>query len=1221
MTATSPRLWVPSSLQRRTLLAFAILFASLAVIIGVLLHISNRNQGLASPAHRYHYLWTYFPSTTFIVISGLWYLVESNSKLLAPWRAIVDRPTDVSTSLRLDYSSEFRYVTLFTSAKNADWPVFIAVVGTFSLNIIIILSTGLLTVQSRAVVNANATFHLSTVFNRASEVQIPTQGLLTTHGLRYGLEFPNGTTSTFAYQTLDTSGLPKSVSDSRLIVDAFYPQSSCVNISGEWSFGYVQYRQNMSRVFPGVKRDLQWPGCRQRGAWGFKMDPGLVRTAAGLETYSLSVVPNPCEGTLAPNTTWKQFGVLASSMTLVDTNTSMADARKRYVQGTTTNDTVGFGEDVNGDGSIYFQAIPSAMLSSKIAGIVCTTSPRLGKAELSVSRDVLKVTAAIEDREQLDQRLGWQLQRAMYAALTNDAEYLTGYNSTPYIGSDFSLEKYSAQYAPFFQLVNDTNPRKAVKDIVDTDFLMKSVPAVIDRIAVQIAATDYFTDSQQETTGFMEVVQDRLVVTPLSCGFILGLLGLVTFIASALCTWSDGVVICDPATFAGTASLLVDRLDVLAMIQELDAKQTAHADRTYDKDNSLTVIAASASEGALDKDESKITTIVWWNPWSALLPISFLVLLLPCAGIALLEALFRLSQGSDGIATVSANRYTQYTWLYVPILLIFSLNSLFDAISSTNRTLQPYISMRERPSLASVSTKVDLIHRTTVSALFKAVKSGHLGVIAALAATLLGWTLPIAASSLFAARDVHQTMTIGLRQKDHFNPSSSLVSSSSVHDNFLPLPGLILYNNLSQPRWTYGKYAFPQLDFAQSSVNRTQYPTAYATLRLELPAIYGVANCTVQQNAKWAVDLSGNRTTTDPSGRIFPVITLEAKTPEGCPAMPCDLMASLDDFYMANWKSFAQVQSFNNITTFRQGAASYNTSASSYHGGTVLPAHCPRSVMCTAKGTAHARYVDDVPGANTTRPTLNAGKVMHCSPYVEQELVQLELALPGFTMMSSKPPVPVVGTRQFFSETELISNANFGWYLPHKAFVESEGHTAESDDFFRAVTSTSGGIDPVAIASNDANGMQALNHRIDEIYGMVVAQVYSEKRRFAGLATDSSSDLNGTIIAVTTSRIFQDEASTRIIQVVLAAMIICALGTILFTDGRRILPDRPCSIATIAGLLSRSSLLGDRAYLLDQDSSCDMDLCEMDVRYSLGWRGGLRSRWYGVDVGKADMFE
>lgn len=824
MAVPPQHLWAPLFLQRKVLLSFALLFALLAVVIGILYYVSCQNQGLATPAERSRYLWTYVPSSMFTVISGLWFLVESKTKLLAPWRAIVERPGPLKHKLQLDYNDEFRYITIFTSAKRAHWNVFLVVVGTFCLNILIILSTSLLVIQQRTIVNTGTHFTLSTTFKSTGNIKFPSEGLSTTHGLRYGLDFPNGTTATFAYQTLESTNFP-SVATAQVLVDAFYSQASCEEVKGEWSLGYVQNVKNFSEVTPGVMRVVQFPGCERRDVWGFIMDPGLVQTAAGIQTYSLSVVVNPCDSEpfgLGADATFEHFAVLAHSMTLAGTNMSMTDARREYSQSRFTNSTISVGQDVYGDGTIYFEPKPGALLSSRLAAVVCTTAPELGKAELtSTGGSIRAIASPGSQKTELDLTLGWQLQQAIYSSLQNDAPYLTGYNYTPFQGPNMSLEKYSAQDAPFFQLLNDTDTRKTVEDFVDAKFLMRSVPSVLDRIAVQIAATDYFTPSKEEAIGTMSVERDRLVVLPLYMGFIIGLLALMMLISSALCAWSEGVVSYDPATIAGMASILADRPSLLAAMQEPEHRTAISKECETGKESSIVTTTSGSHVSLLENEiETTITVesaaslprrIIWWYPWSALAAVKISILTMPCVLIAILEVLLRLSIQHDGINAVSPNTYVRYAWVHIPVLLIFCLNSFFDASSYTSRTIQPYFAMHRRPTSASRSIAIDLFHRTTLSALYEASYLGHMGVVAAIAATLLGWSLPIAASGLFSVKTVQGNTEVIVRQSTFFNSSESLVASNVVHDNFLPLPGLILYNDLSYPRWTYGKYAFPRL--------------------------------------------------------------------------------------------------------------------------------------------------------------------------------------------------------------------------------------------------------------------------------------------------------------------------------------------------------------------------------------------------------------------------
>ena len=139
---------------------------------------------------------------------------------------------------------------------------------------------------------------------------------------------------------------------------------------------------------------------------------------------------------------------------------------------------------------------------------------------------------------------------------------------------------------------------------------------------------------------------------------------------------------------------------------------------------------------------------------------------------------------------------------------------------------------------------MDLVNKITVLVLWVAIKLGYLGTAAFILATLLGATLPIAASGLYKIQAVQWSSTTTLEQISSFDPSLSLATKVLTID-FYPVPGLILYQNLSYPQWNYGKYALPEiaLDNLTTPDNRSDKSAKYF-LSVEVPALYGVANCT-----------------------------------------------------------------------------------------------------------------------------------------------------------------------------------------------------------------------------------------------------------------------------------------------------------------------------------------------------------------------------------------
>ncbi len=54
--------WIPISLYRRTLLAFATVFLTAIIALAVLFNYSNKHNGLVSSNQSLHYLWTFGPT-------------------------------------------------------------------------------------------------------------------------------------------------------------------------------------------------------------------------------------------------------------------------------------------------------------------------------------------------------------------------------------------------------------------------------------------------------------------------------------------------------------------------------------------------------------------------------------------------------------------------------------------------------------------------------------------------------------------------------------------------------------------------------------------------------------------------------------------------------------------------------------------------------------------------------------------------------------------------------------------------------------------------------------------------------------------------------------------------------------------------------------------------------------------------------------------------------
>ncbi len=214
--------WRPFCLRRRVLFFFAAVFALIIIAIQALLAVSDKNYGLISADSSQHYLWTYGPTAFLTLVAAVWTRTEYQSKLVAPWLRMSKQLSHAKHSILLDYLSDFQLYAVFKALGNRDFNVSITCTVAIIIKLLIILSTGLLTlswtqvhldswpmtVQDRFV-DSNA--RLSDTGNLAYFIML---GLASQK-----LTYPNGMNHDYAFQSVKAD-LPETA-ETRVTVDGF----------------------------------------------------------------------------------------------------------------------------------------------------------------------------------------------------------------------------------------------------------------------------------------------------------------------------------------------------------------------------------------------------------------------------------------------------------------------------------------------------------------------------------------------------------------------------------------------------------------------------------------------------------------------------------------------------------------------------------------------------------------------------------------------------------------------------------------------------------------------------------------------------------------------------------------------------------------------------------------------------------------------------------------
>jgi len=368
--------WVPLCLRRSILISFALLYAILAILLGILYHIFNKNQGLDVPNTALLYLCTYVPSAIFIIISGFWTLLESNLKLLAPWQAMANHPSQASRSLLRDYITENRFVTLYVALKDWDRDVFLVVLGTLCLNALIVLSTGLFRVQGVTITYPTFSLPLLTSFDAKENITLTSNGIVASYAIwKYGLPFPLGTSSNFAYPSVNNSRVPLGAK-ALFEVDAFFPESTCEVANASWTFGYVSIKSSndgyaYTRNFEGAGAKIRatTADCKLEYAWTI---PEKDKSES-LHFHDLMEVVCRNAHDIAAVT---KLAVLTGSMMVTDLDISQA---KKNFENTS----------IELDNGANFSSMESKMVESIAACVFCTITPKLRRASLLVSKNTV----------------------------------------------------------------------------------------------------------------------------------------------------------------------------------------------------------------------------------------------------------------------------------------------------------------------------------------------------------------------------------------------------------------------------------------------------------------------------------------------------------------------------------------------------------------------------------------------------------------------------------------------------------------------------------------------------------------------------------------------------------------------------------------------------------------------------------------------------------------
>ncbi|KIW33754.1 uncharacterized protein PV07_00578 [Cladophialophora immunda] len=1208
-----PALWTPIWLKQWFLGLFALVFAAFLIVLILLWHFDEQNDGFHVDQGTNHYAWAYTPTVIVVIVVAAWRMVDHHSKLAMPYDALQDGPIKPSESLLVDYISNFQLVSLLEAFKNSHFAVIASITGFILLKVVTVFATGLLVALPTQVAQKSATVHArgfsadsfdpNTALNPST---FSTQPVYAYYGsMAQGVPLENGVRFDLAYSALTVSSDTPIGDDATISgeVDAFVPTMTCKTL-------------NVQLEIPRIVNDTN-------SASAFATSSNITFTInAGDVCRQLSSVSVPADNPYTEILPKRQVTGTMQQVFCGTTNASVPDSNGpegllftvtdiNYQQTLFDNAT-----DLAG-GSFTIASGVSRTLNN-ITNVFCNPSYSMTRAQVTNNTRLLNnnnaVTVALKDGASNSTLSGfsdWNATNVLVQA-SIAAQVLFGDTI-----NDDTISDSSA----IFTLMALTQGSQNIDTLINPDTMISAARDTSNGLLSQYAHQVLRAPDNPSVEGGKVTRQERrLRVNDVSVWTMASASGLLFLFCIALIFIAPRAVVPrDPSSIAGVATTLTRSTELNRLLRKQGAPSPANQKSALAGFEFGTAIATTdsgtrsfkivTSEGEPDEPTTKPSMdIKWWLPFTATFPVLTITLVLPLGLIVALELIQRHSDDHNGFYTVADDKWTEIYSHYIPGLVMLVLAALVNMLDFNVALFTPWNNLAEGNAIHRRSVLNNILGRSPPFAFLQALRTRSLGAMLSIAAATLASVLAVIASGLYYVQ--HYTVdgaNISLTQVDSFD--LQWTNSFSNDNGAAAITNLIMHQNFSYPQFTYEGLVFPKLSLNNSALTKDALTTVSGSSAHVLPAVRANLKCDVLASDSFS--LSTQKAGADSAyatDQAF--ITARAALPDSC---QLGGSTGTDNFvlYQNNFElppggkgTFAGAQLDllfgENATTY----GNYGENRGQYISDN--PA-----VGCPSLAFTFGHFQLD----NTDRSQVTT---MVCYQEIQGLNANVTLQPNSTTIDSSHPPI-VVGSSIFLHDNPLSNHSgvkSFDFRIQNNLAQEmtvfnGEGGTPASnpsstntfDIFFQAIINGSEPHEPASLAGPD--NQDVLIDAINRFYRIYMAQAISTNMRgplnslstSSRLARRQTSSTITTPTTIDTPRLVQDKDSKLILQILLGIMTALAASAWLTTKFRHVLPCNPCSIAGTMSLLAGSDLC----------HSTDDGLCECC--------GKPRRRSFGYDAG------
>ncbi|KAK3332190.1 hypothetical protein B0T19DRAFT_473137 [Cercophora scortea] len=1118
--------WRPFYLRRSVLALFVVVFVPMLVGIEILAAVSNKDYGLATGYPNEHYLWTYGPTAFLTLVAALWNRVSYQSKLVAPWIRLSQPNVPLGRTLLLDYVSEFELFVVFKGIRNRDFLVSVTSVVSLIVKILIVISTGLITLTLTAVPYDS---HPMVVQDRFvdSNSRLSRTGTLAWYVVSgimgNNLTYPDGISPDYAFQSVS-----RDAAETRFTVDGFHNSLNCQPVDLTMTGSAPS---DPRQPYNTLNLTLTSPGCNMKALrlsgpqsqCGSRNDTCVTLFARFANTS--------CDGTA--DDAGRRILVLVGNLT--------------YTRDYTRNET-----DYTGQNKFH----PFKAKLNKSAQLLCKPSYSIDKVDVVRNgTQVLSVTPSSQSLgRNLDSITPWDMMDAHYASYSA-ADPGNPWNALTIISGDVVDTDVYMSIALLSQLA----PNASMATAYDLEVLRQLATNYYRQSTAIIAKQSLMEPDSTEILGFAVLNQNRLVVRSWAAQLMAGLVAscIVLVLIATYLAPGQGILPCSPTNALGMASLVINSRELLARLRFSGAA---------DKKNLGRILGTSTFKSGLSFDSSSYRprfTISNTQTTASHIPqsfpqiiskpsspgvLGFLSRLALCsvlgALIITLELLLRKSSNENGLGDVGDDTFVHYTWTTLPALVFGGLGLLFSTIDFQVKSLAPYTTMK-KPVTAEVFKTLDFLDMSIPSTIFRETKLGQIGALASTMALLIASVFTIFSASLY------QALTIPTHLGARIQANTSFGSRIIGDYGATAVSSLILESNLTYPRFTYSDLAFPQLlaNVSMPEGKESSFNTSSLAIDAIVPALRGKMECRFYDSSKIQTNLTLNYTTTmhrNPLGLYI--------QGEEC----LSSAATKYEDYMYN----GLFDTAANVSFFGGAGASISDPV----GG------CSDMLYAWGRTDYEAN------------PIVQHVAALGCNVTYESVDVETHFIGTDLDIDPKNPPRPLEDTAR---NTSIPRDAREPGWSPLTTFYHglAEFTTDENLDPFFAMLTTS----PWAVPVTDLGNASADSQIVDAIkfqHGIIQAQTLVSIRTLPANMSNTTlnnpkpgdNDAQPIYLANATDpigrrRVVQDAASTRILEALLGVTLLLVLVSWAFMRDTAVLASSPTTIAAVAALVAGGNLL------------------------------------------------